>query len=513
MSLDITRVDLGSCSDSRRQMRTWWPNPVPGCWVPQVHRPCAHNEIQALKLRLMASTLPPQVFKAVSKEVDNEFRGLARHARRYRDGKWSLEETARSYSGAMQRKYLEACRSLEQDEGYRPRDAKIKAFLKAEKFNVGPKWMKPRLICPRSPRYNLTLASRLKPFEHWLWGTLTAKNMRIGGQGRLVAKGLNPRRRANLIVRKYNNFSQCVVFEADGSAFEAHVGVSQLLGEQSVYKAAFPGDKELRDLLSEQLTLKGKLGCGAKFERDGARASGDFNTGMGNTVIMLAVVLAVMRSIGVRFDVLVDGDNCLVFTEFSDLALVTSLFAPRSKAWSGQELIVEKPVRVVEEIRFGQSAPVWMGAKFGWTMVRDYRKVLSGATSSHKWLREPKFARTYLQGVSRCELSMALGVPVLQAWALYLMGETETSKLVKEHAFVDYFVMGARLAGKGESREVLMETRLSFERAFGLDVEQQKVMERSFGYKADQTYRERLGVFDWREAAPGLHDGWAESTM
>ncbi|UZC46348.1 RNA-dependent RNA polymerase [Sclerotinia sclerotiorum umbra-like virus 3] len=512
MSLDMARVDLGLCLESRRQMRTWWPTPVTGCWVPQVHRGCAHNEIQALKLRLMASTLPPQVFQAVSPEVDAVFRALARHARRYREGKWTLEETAMSYSGAMQRRYLEACRSLREDEPLNRRDAKIKAFLKAEKFNVGPKWMKPRLICPRSPRYNLTLASRLKPFEHWLWGTLTAKCMQIGGQGRLVAKGLNPRRRANLIVRKYNNFKNCVVFEADGAAFEAHVGVSQLQGEQGVYKAAFPGDRELVALLAHQLTLKGRLECGAKFERVGARASGDFNTGMGNTIVMLTVVVAVMKSFGVKFDVLVDGDNCLVFIESEDLAQVMAEFATRSCAWSGQELVVEKPVSVVEEIRFGQSAPVWMGAKYGWTMIRDYRKVLSGATSSHKWLREPNFARTYLQGVARCELSLALGVPVLQAWALHMMEVTDTRKKLKEHAFVDNFMLGAWLAERRESRTVLMETRCSFERAFGLTAEEQKEIEASFSYKADQTYKECLGVTDWRQAEPGLHDAWFETT-
>lgn len=486
-----------------------------GSWITQVHRSCAHNEVQALKLRLLGSTLPPQVLQQVSLEVRREFDSLVKLARKYTGGRWSLEETAQSYSGLLRRRYTEAARSLTEDGGITARDAKIKAFMKVEKINVGPKWAKPRMICPRSPRYNLALASRLKPFEHWLWGRLSGKHLRrfrgdAGGQGRLVAKGLNPLQRGNLISRKFRSFKDCVVFEADGRAFEAHVGPDQLVQEQRVYSAAFPGDRGLSSLLRKQLNLEGRLSCGAKFSRPGGRASGDFNTGMGNTIIMLCVVVAVMKSFGVGFDLLVDGDNCLVFCERADLPVVLADFAPRAVAWSGQELVVERPVDVMEHIRFGQSAPVSVGGG-RWMMVRDPRKVLSGATSSYKWLREPLFARTYLHGVSRCELSLALGMPVLQAWALHLMGVTSTMKKLKEHPFVDYFVLGGWFAGESDARPVLQETRESFERAFNISVEEQKEMESSYDYNADQVYAKKLAFTDWRQAEPGLMENWAEA--
>jgi hypothetical protein len=509
-SLELSRVDVGSCEESRRTMRTWEPNPVEGCWLPQVHRPCAHNEVEALKLRLFGSTLPPEVFQDVSDEIKRVVTSVCRLSRSYNEGVWSLEQTARSYTGLLARRYEEAWHSLE-DVAFESKDARVKAFLKAEKVNVGPKWAKPRMICPRSPRYNLLLASRLKPFEHWLWGRLGARLTR-GGTGRLVAKGLNPRRRANLIVRKFGNFGgDCVVFEADGKAFEAHVGRSQLEQEQRVYRAAFPGDQVLNRLLSYQLDLRGRLACGGKFERPGGRASGDFNTGMGNTIIMLCVVVAVMRSLGVKFDVLVDGDNCLVFLERSSLPLVMANFAVRSQAWSGQELVVERPVDVLEEIRFGQSAPVNLGGKLGWTMVRDFKKVLSTSTSSYRWLREPSFAVVYLQGVARCELSLSRGVPVLQAWALHILGQTHTRKKLKEHPFLDYFVVGAWFAGEADVVEVSGEARLSFERAFGLSVEDQLAMESSFDYRAGQDYLRREGFRTWQDAEPGLTENWYEA--
>lgn len=511
-SLDLGTVDVGSCQESRRSMRTWWPNPVEGAWIPQVHRACAHNEVEALKLRLFGTGIPPQVFQDVSDEIKDVVTRLCMLSRRYNEGAWSLEATANSYTGLLRRRYVEACISLE-EERWNSKDARVKAFLKAEKINVGPKWAKPRMICPRSPRYNLSLASRLKPFEHWLWGRLDAKQILRGGTGRLVAKGLNPRERANLIVRKFAAMGDCVVFEADGKAFEAHVGRSQLKQEQRVYQAAFPGDRELVQLLSHQLDLRGRLSCGGKFERQGGRASGDFNTGMGNTIIMLAVVVAVMESFGVKFDILVDGDNCLVFLERSSLQLVMADFAARSEAWSGQELVVERPVDVLEEIRFGQSAPVNMGGSRGWTMVRDYVKVLSGATSSYRWLREPSFAVVYLQGVARCELSLSRGVPVLQAWALHMMGQTPTRKKLKEHPFTDYFIVGAWFAEEKDALEVSHECRVSFERAFGLSVEDQIRLENSFDYNAGQEYTKELGYLDWRQARPGLCENWYEACL
>jgi len=491
-------------------MRTWEPNPVEGAWVPQVHRACAHNEVEALKLRLFGSALPPEVFQDVSGEVRGVFARLRSLSRRYNEGKWTLSETAESYTGLLRRRYVEASLSLE-DDCLNSRDAKVGAFLKAEKINVGPKWAKPRLICPRSPRYNLSLASRLKPFEHWLWGRLTASTFLRGGVGRLSAKGLNPRRRANLIVKKFGRIPDCVVFEADGKAFEAHVGRDQLVQEQSVYKAAFPKDKELVKMLKHQLSLRGRLACGGKFERPGGRASGDFNTGMGNTIIMLCVVVAVMESLGVQFDVLVDGDNCLVFLSRPDLPLVMANFASRSRAWSGQELVVERPVDVLEEIRFGQSAPVDLGGEMGWCMVRDYIKVLSCSTSSYRWLREPSFAVVYLQGVARCELSLTRGVPVLQAWALHILGQTPTRKKVKEHPFVDYFVVGAWFAGEQDVLEVSDVARVSFERAFGVSVEEQKRIESSFDYAAGQEYLRREGFLRWQDAHPGISENWYEA--
>jgi len=393
-------------------------------------------------------------------------------------------------------------------DSVRKADGRLNCFLKAEKVNPLAKFPKPRMIFPRSPRYNLEVASRLKPFEHWLWGRLTgnALGVSIGdNKTRLCGKGLGPKQRASLIIRKWNKFKECVCFEVDGKAFEAHVGPYHLEKEHSVYKAAYPGDTGLANLLDVQKTLTGRLPCGAKFSRDGGRASGDFNTGMGNTILMLAVVVACLKQYNVAYDVLADGDNCLIFLEASSLSGVLDTFCQNVLDLSGFEMTLERPVRILEEIRFGQCAPVNLGGNLGWTMVRDYKKVISGATSSHQHLYHSRFAREWLTGVGLCELSLSRGVPVLQAWASSILNGTNYSGRVRLEPFRDYFIQGAKLDRTTEMVGVSGVARASFERAFGLTSQEQIMMEHSFQFAFEKSLDfERVEWHDLAAVSPRI---------
>lgn len=478
-----------------------------GTFVPVVHRSCPHNELAALALRTMGP-LPPEVFDDLPERTTMVWSTLRRFVRRYDQGSWSHHETAMSYSGALRRRYLEAARSLADEglSGYQ--DWYLRAFLKSEKNRVPSKMAKPRLIFPRSPRFNLELASRLKPFEHWLWGRLDGKLFGVGDGSRLVAKGLNPRQRANLIVRKFSAFTRCVAMEVDGAAFEAHVGPAQIREESAVYKAAFPGDRRLRWLLERQTRLQGSV-AGAKFSREGGRASGDFNTGMGNSLIFLCETISALRQLNVHFDVLVDGDNALLFLEHEHLDLVVQNFSALVQASSGHEVKLERPVDYVEGIRFGGSAPVYLGARLGYGMVREWQRVLSGAFSSHVHLNEPKFAKKWMNGVARCELSVARGVPVLQAWALGAIAAIG-GRSAKVDFYRDYVAMGAWLAETDTAVQVCLDARISFERAFGLSVDEQLAIEKSFDYS--MVGREEVKYLPKRFAhwidEVGVHETW-----
>jgi len=344
-----------------------------------------------------------------------------------------------------------------------------------------------------------------------MWGRLTSRVVLGCGVGRVVAKGLNPRQRANLIVRKFRALGDAIALEVDGKAFEAHVGEYQLKEEHAVYEAAFPGDEELRRLLRAQLELKGQLRCGAKFSRAGGRASGDFNTGMGNSLVMLAVVGSVLRKLAPgKFDLLIDGDNAVVFLDRGISERVLSVFASCVLNSSGHEIDLGMPVDFVEGIVFGQSNPVNLGGHRGWTMVRDPRKVISQALSSHRWLREPTFAREWIRGVAACELSIARGVPVLQAWSLKLQEKWGGPEGVRAHPHTDYFYQGAWMAGADVVVPVTLEARLSFERAFGLAPDEQLRWEQTCKVGDDLLGFHRVAPlsFDREQLPPGFIEPW-----
>jgi len=356
------------------------------------------------------------------------------------------------------------------------------AFLKAEKFGYG-KYGKPRMISPRSPRYNLALASFLKPFEHWLWGYLTARRLFGGSNTRIVAKGLNLSARAGLVLKKMKSLhaltgEPCVVFEVDGASFEAHVDLWQLNEEHAIYQCAHKGDPELARLLKRQETNEGVTSGGVRFSRPGGRASGDFNTGMGNTLIMSVVVVATLKELQVPFDILVDGDNALVFLPQSVSDRVVRCFAPLAKRMSGHEMVLENPTTVPEEIRFGQCAPVEISPG-KWRMVRDWKKVISQMTSSHAHLQQPKFVAPFIRGVAQCELSLHSGVPVAQELASRLIHVTEGCRAVDEHFYRDYQALGVDVGSREKARLVSPTTtaRESFSRAFGLDPDAQLQVE------------------------------------
>jgi hypothetical protein len=305
-----------------------------------------------------------------------------------------------------------------------------------------------------------------------------------------------------------------VCFEVDGKAFEAHVGPAALeFGEHRVYGSAFPGDRRLRFLLRKQLTLKGTVTCGAKFERPGCRASGDYNTGMGNTLCFLVEVVAAMRGFQVPFDLLVDGDNALIFMEEDDSQNVLGAFAQTVVEQSGHEVTLERPASRLEDVRFGGSAPVFLGQKRGWVMVREWHRILSGVFTSHIYLREPVFALEWMLGAAMCELSLSRGVPILQAFCLKALEGLRPGvrrRNVREHPHRDALALGAWFATEDDVLEVDVQARLSFEAAFGVSPDEQRRIENGLlvSVNLDKWRHVDAKSFrDWLDEAD-LHQTW-----
>jgi len=418
------------------------------------------------------------------------FKEFKRHGRRLGLAPWTWEKVVESYSGRLALRYEEARQGLIKDGELTKWDMRLASFVKGEKFNIHAKLSKPRLINARSPRFNLSLAAFLKPLEGAFWGTLKTRCKGVP-KTRVVGKGLNGEQRARLIARKMENVGGgCIVFEVDGKAFEAHVSREEITLEHGVYLAAYSNDKELMRMLDCQKSLRGVTSFGIKYERPGCRASGDFNTGLGNTLIMLASVYAAMdllteQGFDSKWDTIADGDNALMFVEARGANRLVSTFANSVRMVSSQELTVEQPVSQLEEVIFGQSQPVNVGGKY--TMVRDVYKTLSNAFCSYRHYKDyARFGVRILKAVSECELALALGVPVLQPYFEEAVRRLHNvPDLPNPEDYLEPRLQAAyrSLGGNGIHRvlsrvqPISSEARISFAKAFGIGVEQQYELE------------------------------------
>lgn len=328
------------------------------------------------------------------------------------DGEW-IER----YSGRKRTLYENARLDL-MFEPISRRDRFTKSFIKAEKvFDVSKD---PRMIQARMPRYNYEIGNFLKPLEHKLYrlkGTRCLKKW--FPSTRLIAKGLDSRARATLIRSKLEQFSHGVCYGIDASRFDAHVNKQLLTVEHAVYLRAWRGNKLLQRLLSYQIVNHGWTGNGIRYKCPGGRMSGDMNTALGNCILMCIIIAVAMQELGLttnQWDMLCDGDDALIFTDATTFA-PNELVAQMARA--GMSIKIESVARTVEEVEFCQSKPIV--TEDGEKMVRDPVKVLTSALASNKWFREPKYVDGHLTRLGKCYLSICMGVPVLQEFAMAML--------------------------------------------------------------------------------------------
>jgi len=247
--------------------------------------------------------------------------------------------------------------------------------------------------------------------------------------------------------------------------------------EHKVY-TTLCSDPRLRELLGWQLEFSGVGTGGVRFSVKGVRASGDFNTGLGNTLIMCCLVLLVARSIGTGFDFLADGDNAVVFVEKQYLDTWRREL-PIVFLSAGHEAEVGPTAESLEEVCFGQSKPIFAGGV--WRMVRDPFKVLSHACTGYRHYADMRGGLRVLKSVAYCEAVLSRGVPVLQAFSQSLLAATERVSFSK--AELDNYEY-ARILSKGihwasaAKTTITAESRRLFWRSWGVAPDEQVKLER-----------------------------------
>jgi len=383
----------------------------------------------------------------------------------------SLGACVNTWSGQKRKLYEAAWLSLVKDPVCKD-DARLHSFVKFEKQKLDKA---PRIINPRSPRYNLELARYLKHAEKHFF---VAINAAMGSHTKAtVIKGFDADDSAAIIREKWDRFGKPVAIGIDASKFDMHVSVPALKYEHTFYKRLFPGSKMLPWLLKQQLRNHGRAFCddgNVSFSMIGTRSSGDINTSLGNCIIMCALVYDYMHHVGVDFELANNGDDAVIICESRSLVNVvgglSNWFRHR-----GFAMVVEDPVYEFEELEFCQTRPVWVGQ--GWRMVRNWDAVITKDPMCLIGIQSDKVLRKWYGAVGECGRILNAGVPVHMSFykAYERHGEKAREKFIK-HIFKNTSML-QNMGRKQRCEVVTPQARASYYFAFGVLPDFQQALE------------------------------------
>lgn len=444
---------------TRRRLYRLTP-PVAGLWLPYTHADCVCNELVGINNRVLADTVAPTA--AGLKMIKDMFREL--RSKFYPVSPITVQQALDSFTGRRYKRYKLAADSLERVK-LSAYDARVQAFIKAEKLNPGAKTNPdPRIIQFRSGRYCLTLGTFIKPIEKQLYTMKSVMGTRI------VAKGLNQQARAKLIIKKWLGFKDPVCYSLDCSRFDQHVKLPVIKLFQKFMLSICP-DPVFRELLRQQHRNKCYTRNGVKYTVLGNVLSGEMSTSMGDCFIMINHIYAAMKLMGfTKWDLLDDGDDCLLFIEKCQEPALDGLKGVFAQF--GHELKLENRASSIHEINFCQTKLVLVDGVP--TMIRNWRKVLSQSACGTRHWGDSKLVRGMLNAVGLCELAMGRGVPIMQQFAMQLIrnGDGSIPKAFADDEY-EYIKMQQELKGRPISslkpRDVSWSTRVSFHEAFGID--------------------------------------------
>lgn len=379
---------------------------------------------------------------------------------------WKLDTFVEQYNG-RRRTIYERAASVVRSRRVTSTDARIKGFGKPEKTNVTKKPdAVQRVISPRNPVFNVAVGIYIKPFEHKVYTGI--KN--LWGQP-VIAKGLNAIEVASLIKRKFTQFRKPCAIGVDAKRFDQHCSVAALEFEHSIYNGHFKCP-ELKRLLKMQLHNQVSIRCSngrISYKVRGGRMSGDMNTALGNCLLMCLMMYSFRTHCGVHFELINNGDDCVLFCEETDRLVIETALFDYFKAF-GYEMVCEPSVSVLEQVEFCQARPVFNGE--GYVMVRDPAVTQSKDAMSLQPFESEDHFRSWLNTVGSGGLSLTAGIPIEQSYYEAMIRNGNRTSLRQ----AEFYEAGLFRLGVGidqHSRPITSEARYSFFLAFGITPDSQ----------------------------------------
>lgn len=400
------------------------------------------------------------------------------------------QELGRSDLDEVLRKFPPKKRQMYGDGLDTPLDLKkhsrVTGFIKQENVKFAPEKDKPRAIQFRDPVFLSHLLPVMKPIEHAFYHNRYCFNR---AQKFTCAKGMDPIARMDCLLQMVESVVDPMFVGLDGSAFDAHVSPGALRAEWKFYckvlqRAGYAPVSITKFMEMGRMQLKNKVSfrCDdgfASYTCDGNRMSGDLNTGLGNSVLQSLFITSAMHEAGIpdeNWRMLVDGDDAVLIVSRKycpDARFITDMFERFS-----QDVKMEGPfpvdVNSMEVIDFCQSRPVNIDGQ--WRLVRDPYKVYNGYKQQCVYYRTADEAQRFLATIAPPEMIYASGVPVHASLfkAFHkLSGDKKPLEAVSRRFWLRY----TSKSGVTPNNEVTWGTRDSYERAFGITVMDQLLIE------------------------------------
>ncbi|UHM27515.1 MAG: RNA-dependent RNA polymerase [Sanya tombus-like virus 3] len=390
--------------------------------------------------------------------------------------KVSYQEVIDGYVGKKKSLYITALKRLK-EHGLQKRDTRVRMFVKPDKISsdvVGEK--APRAIQYRSPEFNLEFARYIKPLEHAIYERVTWGN--VSGR-RAIMKGLNNKQRAQEMVDRADLFNNPVFIGADHSRFDSTIRQEHLKTTHKKYQRNY-GSRHLNTLLRCQLNNIGYSKGGIIYRAKGTRMSGDYDTGLGNSVVNGDALYGFLTLSGIaKYEIMLDGDDSVIIIERTQLHQLNVEILEQLGFNTKLEVFHD-----IHDVEFCRSRVVLEPQPL---LVRDPRRTIANVMVCLKTYRRDQY-RDWLSAVGACELSCNPGVPVLSVMAQRLY-EMSDKQLFDEDTL---WKMGNLAVDR--RTEITVPARLEFERAWGVDIPTQVALEEYIKTSIDVAFMQSVSI-------------------
>lgn len=452
-------------TNSVRERRLTALHPFAGCERYGVHNNSNVNIERALVERVftVAGDLPPAPNRQLLMGRLLRFTAkLTRHVDPVAE--MSTNQFVDTYVGRKKLMYQRAVDSL-LEKPVCADDAIVSSFIKDEKTNLTRKGDPcPRIIQPRSPRFNVSIGVYLKPLEKAIFRGIAAVFRDV-----TVLKGYNAVERASILRRKWDRFDRPVALLLDAKRFDQHVSRDLLDWEQSTFSRLLLnpiGFQSVNKLRRRNVCYARSGDSGFAYTLNGIRMSGDMDTALGNCLSMCAMTWSFMTDLGVqKYSYGNDGDDGVLIFEEEHLDMILERFEGYFRDF-GFTMKLEGVARVFEHVDFCQARPVWDGK--GWRMVRNPDVALMKDSMTLSKLPPKEIANAVgWGGVALCGT-----IPICGKFYQSLINSNAVrpQELTCGRDFLAY-----RLAF--EVGEPTVQSRVSFYEAFGISPDQQIAIE------------------------------------